>query len=440
MKKQFDVVVVGAGPAGCMAAKTIAENGFHVALLDMKEHIADITRTCGQAFLSVDEEQWNEIHYFTPDNRRFVFPKLGFTVKYEGPYNEVHGIWIHSPNMKSIKLGSIDKPEVSGYSIDKSSLIEGILHEAQENGAEIFAGRNTVDVRKSKNGAEVVVKRSDAEEVYEGKFVIAADGVNSRLVDKLGLNSGRQLYVVEHVKGAYVQGARIPPQRMFNVFLGGKVSPSGLTVVLPTPNPEIMLVAAVTYPVFNHKADETLKYFLKESAVAKNWFTDIKVIKETSAVVQCRSPIETPFKDNVLCIGDASYLIETLMTGALMCGWKAGNVISTAVWQDKLNREGVQDYLDWWKKSFITGNDTAAYFKDSHCFSHYYTEEEVNYLIGLFDNENFPTCTWSHKFARIFAQSMSAKLPGIAKERPDLFNKLKKFQTAKPEELLPKSD
>ena len=34
MSKRYDVIVVGAGPAGLMAARTAAENGLSVALLD----------------------------------------------------------------------------------------------------------------------------------------------------------------------------------------------------------------------------------------------------------------------------------------------------------------------------------------------------------------------------------------------------------------------
>src|SRR3989337_2012856 len=32
--KEFDVAIIGAGPAGCSAAITLAQDGYHVALID----------------------------------------------------------------------------------------------------------------------------------------------------------------------------------------------------------------------------------------------------------------------------------------------------------------------------------------------------------------------------------------------------------------------
>ena len=49
MKERYDVVVVGAGPAGLLAARAAAENGFSVAVVERKEKISVIGRTCGQS-------------------------------------------------------------------------------------------------------------------------------------------------------------------------------------------------------------------------------------------------------------------------------------------------------------------------------------------------------------------------------------------------------
>ena len=44
MKKLYDVVVVGAGPCGALAARIAAENGLDVAMLERKTDVSVIRR------------------------------------------------------------------------------------------------------------------------------------------------------------------------------------------------------------------------------------------------------------------------------------------------------------------------------------------------------------------------------------------------------------
>ena len=48
MAKRYDVIVVGAGPAGFLAAKTAGENGLDVAILERKSDPRQLTRACGE--------------------------------------------------------------------------------------------------------------------------------------------------------------------------------------------------------------------------------------------------------------------------------------------------------------------------------------------------------------------------------------------------------
>ena len=48
---EYDLVVVGAGPAGSSAAYVAAKNGIKVALLEKEESIAQTVRTSGVTWI-----------------------------------------------------------------------------------------------------------------------------------------------------------------------------------------------------------------------------------------------------------------------------------------------------------------------------------------------------------------------------------------------------
>ena len=50
----FDLAIVGAGPAGLMAAKTAAEKGLKVVIIEKKSNVSTVTRACCQ-LLIMDE-------------------------------------------------------------------------------------------------------------------------------------------------------------------------------------------------------------------------------------------------------------------------------------------------------------------------------------------------------------------------------------------------
>ena len=66
----FDVIVVGGGPAGSSAARMVAENGCTVALIEKEEEIAETVRTSGVTWIS-------DIEKFGIQCRKLIVPSIG---------------------------------------------------------------------------------------------------------------------------------------------------------------------------------------------------------------------------------------------------------------------------------------------------------------------------------------------------------------------------
>ena len=89
MTKRYDLIIVGAGPGGAMAAKTAGENGLKVALLERRKNIEKITRPCNEGLLCHKYEHEEYVKFNFRDNR-IVFPYHGFSIKYNGPLRSMY--------------------------------------------------------------------------------------------------------------------------------------------------------------------------------------------------------------------------------------------------------------------------------------------------------------------------------------------------------------
>ena len=173
MKNAYDVVIVGAGPGGAMAAKVAGENGLKACLIERKTEISKIRRICTM-IININEENFGE--YITYRNKRFIFPHNGFTINYDGPMRNIYGFHIVTPDGTRFRLGDVperdkDKAKVVGLMIDKGRLVQTMVDEAVANGVELFPNTNINNARKE---ADCVVVTDNRGNEYRGTFVIAA--------------------------------------------------------------------------------------------------------------------------------------------------------------------------------------------------------------------------------------------------------------------------
>lgn len=180
-----DVVIVGAGPAGCVAATVLARAGARVVLLDRARFPRD--KLCGDS---------------VNPGAVAVLRRLDLDGVLAGAI-DIHGMRVTSAAVaveagygreagRSIARRDLDAALVGAAALAGAQIDEGVL--VQEPALE--AGGRVTGVR---------VKRTGRETVLPARLVIAADGRSSRLARALGI-AGSAARPQRWAVGAYFEG------------------------------------------------------------------------------------------------------------------------------------------------------------------------------------------------------------------------------------------
>jgi flavin-dependent dehydrogenase len=159
-----DVVIVGAAPAGSLAALVLARAGHRVALLDRAAFPR--AKVCGNC---INPSAWN------------IWQRLGLTDSYAAlPHQELTGFAVHCEG-RSLYEYDFQPPHRGPRAIARNLLDDWLRLEAQKAGAE-FLPETTVTGVDAKAG---IVQTSRGE--FSGQLVFGADGRNSLIARQSGL-------------------------------------------------------------------------------------------------------------------------------------------------------------------------------------------------------------------------------------------------------------
>lgn len=165
--ERFQVIVVGAGPAGCAAAYRLAQAGLEVLLIDRGKNAGSKNVTGGRIYSYALEQlmpgEWQQAPLEREVSREMIMMMT---------------------KESSITINSqIELPNLS-YTVLRAKLDEWLAGKAEEAGAMLATGF-TVESLLVKDGKVYGVKAGDEE--LEADIVICADGVNSLLAERSSL-------------------------------------------------------------------------------------------------------------------------------------------------------------------------------------------------------------------------------------------------------------
>lgn len=431
MKKEYDLTIVGAGPAGLMAAVTAAEKGLLTALVERKTKIAATKRSCCSALIN---EPGTHGEFVTLQTGKLVFHRTDFSVPYDGPSIPLKQMIKFSPKGSTFVVERNEDPVA--IALNKECLLDGLHRKAQESGVDILSNAYAREAKNQEDKVTITVSQNDRTFELTSKTAIAADGVNSRIVDNLGLNKQRKFFGNMQAITYYLEGVQCPYPPAWMVFVGRGHVPSGKGQLycLPKPQKDGSSVYEITY---GHPAGdessmvEDIKWFLEEGTFS-SWFKKARIVKRLSAVLKFYTPILEPRVDRILIVGDAASYIEVYNQGALMYGHKAASAVARYLKEGK----GLEEYADFWKTTFGYNQPGAIEAALQGFGLHVLEDDEIDYLFTLTTKEKFKGYVNEHSSKETTMGALMSHIDEIKRDRPELAAKLKKFDQISTDEFL----
>jgi len=318
---KYDVIVVGAGPAGAITAMHTAKSGLSTLLVDKepKNKVGD--KVCGNA---VSLQHLKEIGLNPPS---------------EAVYGTIDSIEIISPDLKSKYRFSA---EDAGVEIDRLKFGQYLLKLALDSGAnfvESVAITSPIIENNAVVGVSGINLKDSSKVEFKGNVVVDASGAAGVLRKKLHnyvddiLDDDETMVAFREIRTTNNH------DKTFKIFINQQFSPGGYFWYIPMGE----TLANVGIGVRKNSIDPRVGYkeFLKFFPNLK----DSKVVHVGSGIVPVRRPMAPAVWNGVVFVGDSGFTVDPITGGGIGSSLEAGKIAAESIVKAHERGSFLQDSL-----------------------------------------------------------------------------------------------
>ena len=338
---QYDVVVVGGGPAGSSAAWAAAKNGIKVALIEKEGSIAETVRTSGVTWIQNIKE--------------FGIP--------ENCYNPIKNFSFCSPNNEVTISDSVPRAAV----LDVRKTYRWLANEAEKEGADIFIKTSINDVIKNDNGDIVGVSGTGpkGEITFRSKIIIDASGFSSTICKAMGFATQWERFGAGaewEVKAEHVDS------ETWWLMVGQQYSPAGYAWIFPLGNDIVRIGVGVGKPESNVDPTQRLKELMDAKVGPIKKLGKITPIEFHYGLIPNDGLSRKTVFNNLILVGDsagqANPLVLEGIRYAIKFGRVAGKVSADSIKSGKTDRDSLLPYEENWRKAIESKIKSAGKVQD----------------------------------------------------------------------------
>jgi len=359
----IDVLVVGGGPAGLVAARVAAEHGREVLLVERDPAIGLPVR-CGEGVGSKGLEE-------------FLDPQNG-----NAPWisRRITRVEFRSPSGAVVRVGHGD----IGYVLDRSRFEPVLAEQAVAAGATIRVGAEVSGLERDDAGDAWMARidgaadgAGDGGERVRARVVIGADGVESMVGRWAGIDTRVRAKDMESCAQVVLDDIDVDPDAIVLHF-GNEIAPGGYAWIFPKGANS----ANVGLGVVALRARRSAVGYLSDYVSAT--FPRGTVRARTVGGVVVQTTVRRTVADGLILCGDAAHMINPLSGAGIVNGMKAGRMAgetaAAAILEGDTSAGRLGVYHDRWMH--LLGHDHERFYR-------------VKEQLGKFDDQVFDSLACS---------------------------------------------
>ncbi|MDH3736887.1 MAG: NAD(P)/FAD-dependent oxidoreductase, partial [Nitrosopumilus sp.] len=338
---QYDLVVVGGGPAGLSAAFIAAKNGIKVALLEKENSIAETVRTSGVTWIQNIKE------FGIPDDC----------------FNPIRNFSFCSPNNEVTISDSIPRAAV----LDVRKTYRWLAQEAKKSGADIFVRINVNEIIKNDKGDIVGVSGSgpNGKMTFHSKIVIDASGFPSTICKAMGFVTQWKRF---GAGAEYEVKAENVDSETWWLMVGQQYSPAGYAWIFPLGDNKVRIGVGIGKPESDVDPTQRLKELMETKLGPIKKLGKITPIEFHYGLIPNDGLSRKTVFNNLILVGDsagqANPLVLEGIRYAIKFGRVAGKIASEAIKSGKTDETALYPYEENWRKEIESKINSAGKVQD----------------------------------------------------------------------------
>ncbi len=329
----YDAIVVGAGPAGSSAARTAAERGLKVLLVDRELEIG-VPDKCGEFLPSL-----KEMRRLTPhanDLERYFDPPRDLIV------NRTKYVRFVFSNEKEISV------EFEGVVVERKLFDKHLANEAARAGADVATSVKVLDLLEGGRGVKAKTLSGLVE--LKSKVVVAADGAYSLVARRAGLPMSKN--PLDYGVGFQYEMVNVDHDPDYvDMYIGEDIAPGTYAWIIPKGSDVANVGTGVRVPYVKRGLNvrDYQRNFVEKHPVASMKLRNAKPTAVKAGCIPVGGPISEMVAGNVLAVGDAGGHTIPTVGGGIPTGLVIGSIAGQVVASHVLEGESLSVFDGAWR-------------------------------------------------------------------------------------------